>query len=45
MGFVDLVWLSAILGGSGWLLWRFLWKNQGSCAGCRSGRTPPERRR
>lgn len=31
MGLVDWIWLIAILVGSGWLLYRFLWKNKGHC--------------
>lgn len=35
MGFVDLIWLSAILAGSGWLIYRSLWKKKGHCqSGC-----------
>jgi hypothetical protein len=37
MGLVDAFWLALILGGSGWLLWHFLWKKKGACPGCDDG--------
>ncbi len=38
MGMVDLIWLVSIVGGSAWLLWRFLIKERGSCPGCQHGK-------
>ncbi len=38
MGVVDIFWMALILGGAGWLLWKFLWQKRGSCPGCNGGR-------
>ena len=36
MGANDVVWMEAILGGAGWLLYHSLWKKKGTCHGCSS---------
>lgn len=37
MGFTDIVWMTAIIGGAVYLLYRSLWKKKGHCQGCESG--------
>ncbi|HEY6837324.1 MAG TPA: FeoB-associated Cys-rich membrane protein [Geobacteraceae bacterium] len=33
----DIVWMVLILAGTGWLLYRSLWKKRGQCHGCSGG--------
>ena len=37
MGVNDVVWMVAILGGAGWLLYHSFWKKKGRCHGYSSG--------
>ena len=34
MGIADVVWMTLILGGAGYLLYRSVWKKKGHCQGC-----------
>jgi hypothetical protein len=34
MGIVDGLWMVAIVGGAGALLYRSIWKSKGRCSGC-----------
>jgi hypothetical protein len=34
MGLVDIVWMTLILAGAGYLLYRSLWKKKGHCGSC-----------
>lgn len=37
MGANDVIWMVLITGGTGWLLYRSLWKKKGQCHGCSGG--------
>lgn len=37
MGFSDIVWITLIIGGTVYLLYRSVWKKNGHCQGCESG--------
>lgn len=34
MGIADVLWMTLILGGAGYLLYRSVWKKKGHCQGC-----------
>lgn len=40
MGLVDLIWITAIISGAVYLLYRSLWKKRGYCHGCPSATCP-----
>jgi hypothetical protein len=40
MEIVDIVWMALILGGTGYLLYRSVWRKQGCCQGCGNGSCP-----
>jgi hypothetical protein len=37
MGLYDLLWMTLIIGGALYLLYRSIWKKKGYCHGCPSG--------
>lgn len=37
MGWVDILWMTAILGGATWLFYRSVIKKKGHCPGCDHG--------
>ena len=37
MSMTDMAWMAMVLAGTGWLLYRSLWKKKGQCHGCGGG--------
>jgi hypothetical protein len=37
MGIYDIIWMTTIIAGALYLLYRSVWKKKGHCAGCSAG--------